>query len=73
MAKPFEALLLRGSTKAKISSHAPGQQPSPGSWPDSKCSKTVEVGCSCQKVKPCQRKVATEEIEKIEIVQSAAI
>ena len=36
--------------------HAPGPHiwPSLGPWLDSKCSKTVEVGCSCSKLKPCQ-------------------
>ena len=67
--------------------HAPGQHnaahtwPSPahclGPWPDSKCSKTVQVGCSCSELKPCQRvrcscselkpcqrEIATDEIQK---------
>ena len=45
MAKPFQAL--------KITASAPGQHmwPNPGPWPNSKCSKTVEVGCSCSELK----------------------
>ena len=33
--------------------HTPGQHmwPNPGPWPNSKCSKTVEVGCSCSELK----------------------
>ena len=31
--------------------HVPAAWPSPGPWPDSKCPKTVEVGCSCQEKK----------------------
>ena len=54
--------------------HVPGQQmrPSPGPWPDSKSSKTAEVGCSCSELKPCQREIATDKIQK-KIVESTAI
>ena len=37
---------------------------SPGPGPDSKCSQTVEVGCSCSELKPCQREIATDEIQE---------
>ena len=53
--------------------HEPGLHmwPTPGPGPDSKCSKTVEVGCSCSKLKPCQLKTATDEIqEKKELLRS---
>ena len=50
--------------------HVAGQhmQPTQGPGPDSKCSKfreskTVEVGFSCKELKPCQRKIATDEIK----------
>ena len=40
--------------------HAPGSSPSlwpsPGPWPDSKCSKTVEVRYWCYELKHCQRR-----------------
>ena len=38
--------------------------PSLGPWPDSNCSKTVEVRCSCQELKQCQREIATDEIQE---------
>ena len=49
--------------------HAPGQHmwQSPGPEPDSKCSKTVEVGCSCQELKPCHREITNDEIEEKKI------
>ena len=39
----------------------PGQhiRASPGQGPDSKCSKTVEVGGSCSELKPCQCAITT--------------
>ena len=37
--------------------------PSPGPGPDSKCSKTLEVGCSSSELKP---EIATDEIQKEE-------
>ena len=53
MAMPFLAKLLSGNTKALITAYASGQHiehkwPSQGPGPDSKCSKTVKVWCSCQ-------------------------
>ena len=42
----------------------PHMWPSPGPEPDSKCPKTVEVGCSCYELKPCQREIATNEIQE---------
>ena len=47
-------------------SHAPGLHmwPSHGPEPDSKCSKRMEVGCSCQELKPCQTKKLTDEIQE---------
>ena len=46
--------------------HVPGQHmwQSPGPGPCSKCSKTVEVGCSYSELKPCQREIATDEIQE---------
>ena len=37
---------------------------SPGPGPGSKCSKTVEVGCSYSELKSCQREIATDEIQE---------
>ena len=47
-------------------SHLPGPHmwPSPGPWPNSQCFKTVEVGCSCEELKPYQREIATDEIQE---------
>ena len=44
--------------------HEPGQHmwPNLASRPNSECSKTVEVGCL--ELKPCQRKIATDEIQE---------
>ena len=51
--------------------HAPGSSPSlwpsPGPWPDSKCSKTVEVRCSWSELKPCQREIATDEYKSARV------
>ena len=60
MAKSYQALLLRSYAITKITAHAPGQHmwPSPGPWPDPKCTKTVE------ELNPCQCEVATDEIQK---------
>ena len=35
-----------------------------GPWPNSQCSKTVQVGCSREGSKPCQREIATDEIQE---------
>ena len=45
-----------------IHTHSPGQHMwlSHGPLPDSKCSKTVEVWYSCQELKSCQLKLATD-------------
>ena len=42
----------------------PHMWPSPRSGPDSKCFKTVAVGCSCQESIPCQSETATDEIQE---------
>ena len=73
----FQALLIiQGKTKARHfcdfcsealhHAHAPGQHmwPSLGPWSDSKCSQTVEVGCSYSELKPCQCEIAAEEIQE---------
>ena len=46
--------------------HVPYQHmwPSLGPWPNSKCSKTVEVGCARQELKSCKREITTDEIQK---------
>ena len=46
--------------------HVPGPHmwQSPGPGPGSKCSKTVEVGCSYSELKPCQREIDTDEIQE---------
>ena len=55
--------------------HVPGPHmlQSPGPGPCSKCSKTVEVRCSYSELKPCQREIATDEIQGKKIIESAAI
>ena len=66
MAKPLQALLHQGYTTAILTAYAPGQHMWL-SWdprPYSKCSKTVEVGCSCLELKPCKREIATDEIQE---------
>ena len=50
----------------------PHMWPSPGPGPDSKSCKTVEVGYSLR-VKPCQRDIATDEIQEKKIIEIAAI
>ena len=48
--------------------------PSLGQAQDSKCSKTVEVWCGCQELKPCPSEITADEIkEKIKSIQSAEI
>ena len=76
---------IQGKSKAKhffdfcynIYNHAhapsPHMWPSPDPGPDSKCSKTVEVGCSSSELKPCQREIATDEIQEKNIIESEAI
>ena len=46
--------------------HEPGQHMwlSLGPWPYSKGSQTVEVGCSCSDLKPCQHEISTDEIQE---------
>ena len=46
---------------------------SQGPWPGSKCSKTVEVGCSYSELKPCQGEIAIDEIQERKIIESEAI
>ena len=55
--------------------HASGQHiwNSTSPRPESKCSKTVEVGCSCQVLKHCLSKIATSEIQEKKIIESTAI
>ena len=59
--RPVET--LGGYTLAIITVHNPGLHilASLGAWPDSECSKTVEVGCSCSDLKLYQRKIAAGE------------
>ena len=38
--------------------------PSLGQEQDSKCSKTVEVWCGCQELKPCQSEITADEIQE---------
>ena len=49
--------------------HEPNQHmwPSPGPWPDSTCSQTGS------EQKPCQGKIATDEIQEKKIIESTAI
>ena len=58
----FQEKLFWGYTISIINVHTASQHcPCPG--PYSKCSRvTVEVRCSCQELKPCQRETATDEI-----------
>ena len=60
--------------------HVPGLHiwQSPGPRPDSKCSRIVEVRCSCQQLKPCQSQIATDEIQEKKnkisaLIQSACV
>ena len=46
---------------------------SPGPGPGSKCSKTVEVGCSYSELKPCQREMPLTKCKKKSFWESAAI
>ena len=61
MALPLLSMFFLGSYSAIITpiiaAHVRDQHMwlSLGTWPDSKSSKTVEVGCSCWDLKPCQR------------------
>ena len=44
--------------------HVPDPNMCPGPGPGVKCSKTVEVRCSYSELKPCQREIATDEIQE---------
>ena len=63
MAKHFVTFALRLYNRYNHA-HAQGlpMWQGPGPWADwdSKCSKTVEVECSCQGFKLCQREIVTE-------------
>ena len=73
MAKHLLWLLLCGSTIDHA--QGPGQHMwlSQGPWPDSKCSKTVEVRCSYSKFKPCQSEITTDEIQEKKIIKITEI
>ena len=60
------AILAPGLYNRYNHAHVPGPHmwQSPGPGPCSKYSKTVEVGCSYSVLKPCQREIATDKIQK---------
>ena len=75
--KPFLSICSQAMHSIQKLQHAyvPGQHiwPSPCPWPDSKCSKTVEVESTFQELKPYQQEIATDEIQEEKIIVRAAI
>ena len=64
--QPFSGQIAQRLYNSYITAHAPGQHMWQGRGPGPyfKCSKTVEVRCSFQELKPCQGNIDTGEIQE---------